>query len=253
MKNAHQIVLAVILALTVTSLARGQSTPNCQALAPLPPMATFGGPLTAPRGETELGIGVGGSGELNELSSQCPEVELGTTDWLVRWRRGVGDKTDIGFDWEISNTAGNGEIGTVKFAVRQRIAKGLRLEGGVGTADSGIGGRSINADAAAVIGTTNVDNPWNYYASLRVAASHGCINLVCLGGSGLDHNPGGIVPLGVIGASARVADSIHFIMEAGLGEIFSREKPAPVEYIHLSFGVQFDVGKKHGRSPIAGR
>lgn len=207
-------------------------------------MATFGGPLTAPRGETELGIGVGGSGELNEITPQCAEVELGTTDWLVRWRRGVGEKTDMGFDWVISNTGGNGQIGTVKFAVRQRVAKGLRLEGGVGTADSGFTGRSISADAAAVIGTTNVDNTWNYYASLRVAASHGCINLVCLGGSGLDHNPGGIVPLGVIGASARVTDNIHFLMEAGLGEVFSRQHPDPVGYIHLSFGVQFDVGKK---------
>ena len=244
MRTVDRIALAVILGLIVTSLARGQSTPNCQAIAPLPPMATFGGPLTAPRGETELGIGVGASGELNEIAPQCPEVELGTTDWLVRWRRGVADKTDIGFDWEISNTAGNGQIGTVKFAVRQRVARGLRLEGGVGTADSGIAGRSINADVAAVIGTTHEESTWNYYASLRVAASHGCINLVCLGGSGLDHNPGGIVPLGVIGASARVADNIHFIMEAGMGEVFSREHPDPVSYIHLSFGVQFDVGRK---------
>ncbi|HEV2422384.1 MAG TPA: hypothetical protein VGS59_11795 [Candidatus Acidoferrales bacterium] len=244
MRAAHRTVFLLLLGLTATTLAQGQTAPNCEPVASLPPMATFGGPLTAPRGETELGIGVGGSGELNEITPQCAEVELGTTDWLVRWRRGVGDKTDMGFDWVISNTGGNGQIGTVKFAVRQRAAKGLRLEGGVGTADSGFTGRSISADAAAVIGTTNVDNTWNYYASLRVAASHGCINLVCLGGSGLDHNPGGIVPLGVIGASARVTDNIHFLMEAGLGEVFSRQHPDPVGYIHLSFGVQFDVGKK---------
>jgi hypothetical protein len=243
-KTVRRIVLALILGLMATTLARGQNVPTCEAIAPLPPMATFGGPLTAPRGETELGMGVGGSGELNELTPQCAEVELGTTDWLVRWRRGVGDKTDIGFDWELSNTAGNGIIGTVKFAVRQRVAKGLRLEGGVGTADSGFLGRSINADVAAVIGTTHEASTWNYYASLRVGASHGCINLVCLGGSGLDHNPGGIVPLGVIGASARAADNIRFIMEGGLGEVFSGEHPDPNVYIHLSFGVQFDVGKK---------
>jgi hypothetical protein len=243
-RTARRIALVLTLIFIVATLARGQSTPNCQPIAPLPPMATFGGPLTAPRGETELGIGVGGSGELNELTASCPEVELGTTDWLVRWRRGVGDKTDIGFDWEVSNTAGNGQIGTVKFAVRQRVAKGLRLEGGVGTADSGAAGRSINADVAAVIGTTHEDNPWNYYASLRVGASHGCINLVCLGGSGLDHNPGGIVPLGAIGARARVADNIRFIMEGGLGGVFSREHPDPNVYIHLSFGVQFDVGRR---------
>jgi hypothetical protein len=243
-RTAHRIVFALILGLMGTTLTRGQNAPTCEAIAPLPPMATFGEPLTAPRGETELGIAVGGSGELNELTASCPEVELGTTDWLVRWRRGVGDKTDIGFDWEVSNTAGNGQIGTVKFAVRQRVAKGLRLEGGAGTADSGAAGRSINADVAAVIGTTHEDSPWNYYASLRVGASHGCVNLVCLGGSGLGHNPGGIVPLGVIGASARVAGNIHFIMEGGLGEVFSREHPDPNVYIHLSFGAQFEVGKK---------
>lgn len=245
MSTAHRIVFLLVFAVVATTVARGQSAPNCEAIAPLTPMSTFGGPLTAPRGETELGLAVGGSGELNELTSQCPEVELGTTDWLVRWRRGVRDKTDIGFDWVVSNTGGNGQMGTVKFAVRQRVAKGLRLEGGVGTADSGFAGRSINADVAVVIGTTNVDNTWNYYASLRVGASHGCINLLCLGGSGLDHNPGGIVPLGAVGASARVTDNIHFIMEGGLGNIFSREHPDPVGYIHLSFGVQFDVGKKH--------
>lgn len=242
MRTAHRIVFALILIFFATTLARGQSTPNCKAIAPLPPMSTFGGPLTAPSGETELGVGVGATGEL--APSPCFEVELGTTDWLVRWRRGISDKTDIGFDWVISNSdSNNGDGATIKFAVRRRVAKGLRLEAGVGTADSGWG-RSVNAEAAAVIGTTNLDNTWNYYASLRVGASHGCVNLVCIGGSGLDHPPGAIVPLGVIGASARVADNIHFIMEAGLGNIFSQEHPDSALYIHLSFGVQFDVGKR---------
>jgi hypothetical protein len=240
----HRIVVALILGLVATSLGRGQTVPNCKPIAPLPPMATFGGPLTAPSGETELGIGVGGSGELNETGQPaCGEVELGTTDWFVRWRRGVGGKTDIGFDWLIGNSnSNNGDEGTVKFAVRQRIAKGLRLEAGIGTADSGWG-RSVNADTAAVIGTTHEQSTWNYYASLRVGVSRGCVNLMCLGGTG-DHPPGGIVPLGAIGATARVADNIQFVMEGGLGDIFSREHPTTVQYVHLSFGVRFEAGKE---------
>lgn len=245
MRTIHRIVLGLIVGLLATTLLPGQTRPNCKPIAPLPPMGTFGGPLTSPRGETELAVGVGATGELDELAqATCGEVELGATDWFVRWRRGIGDKTDIGFDWVIRNAAVNGDAGTVKFAVRQRIAKGLRLEAGIGTADSGWG-RSVNADAAAVIGTTHEDRTWNYYASLRVGASRGCVNLVCIGGSGLDHPPGAIVPLGVIGSSARVADNIHFIMEAGQGDIFSREHPSRVVDVHLLFGVQFDVGKKH--------
>jgi hypothetical protein len=241
-KNAHRIVLLLFFGLMATTLARGQSPPNCEALAELPPMSTFGGPLTAPRGQTELGLGVGAYGE----TYPPPCGDQGTTDWLVRWRRGVGDRTDIGFDAVVLGTSANGGGGaTIKGAVRRRIAKGLRLEAGIGTADSGFAGRSVNAEAGAVIGTTNLDSTWNYYASLRVGASHGCINLLCAGGSGIDnHSPGGIVPLGAIGTSARVADNVHFIMEAGLGEAFSREHPDPGLYIHLSFGVQFDVGKK---------
>ena len=68
----------------------------------------------------------------------------------------------------------------------------------------------------------------------------------------IGHNPGGIVPFGVIGASARVADNIHFIMEAGPSNIFSREHPDSVLYVHLSFGVQFDVGKRRSRVCVQG-
>jgi hypothetical protein len=41
-----------------------------------------------------------------------------------------------------------------------------------------------------------------------------------------------------------VADNIHFVMEAGLGDIFSREHPTTVQYVHLSFGVRFEAGKE---------
>jgi hypothetical protein len=39
----RRVALGVILGLFAVTLARGQSAPNCNVVAPLPPMATFGG------------------------------------------------------------------------------------------------------------------------------------------------------------------------------------------------------------------
>lgn len=163
----------------------------------------------------------------------------------MRWRRGVSSRIDLGFDFEVDNHSGGAVGGTAKLAMRYQVTKGFRIEGGVGTADTGFAGRSVNADLAATIGTTNSDKTWNYYTSLRFAGSHGCINLLCAGGSG-SHPPGALIPLGVIGATARVSNNVRFVLEGGLGGIFSREHPDPGTYIHVSFGVLFDVGKKHG-------
>jgi hypothetical protein len=55
------------------------------------------------------------------------------------------------------------------------------------------------------------------------------------------------MPLGVIGATARVSDNTRFVMEAGLGGIFSREQPTSDPYYHFSFGLQFNVGKDRKR------
>src|SRR5262249_29730203 len=101
-----------------------------------------------------------------------------------------------------------------------------------------------NADLAAVIGTSNPYKTWNYYASGRLGASRGCANLFCVDNKG-EHPPGALVPLGAIGATARVNDNVHFVMEmAAIGGIFSREHPDPGAYIHFSIGVLFHVGKK---------
>jgi len=80
-------------------------------------------------------------------------------------------------------------------------------------------------------------------ASLRHGGSRGCINLFCAGDSGTDHSPGALIPLGVIGTTARVADNAHLVLPAGLGNIFSREHPDGT-YIHFSIGVLFDAGKR---------
>ncbi len=239
---SDRFVLVTILIFVIPCLALGQSnpSPNCELIASPPPLATFGGPATVTRGYTELGLGVGGYGEL--LPSPCDHG--GGTDWFVRWRRGLSNRIDVGFDVLADNQTDGSFGATAKIAVRYQVNQGFRLEGGLGAADEG-DGRSVNADLAATIGTRYPDRTWNYYTSLRLAGSHGCINPLCAGWLGLAGSslPGAILPLGVIGSSARISDNASFIMETGLGGIFSREHPGAGVYIHLSFGVLFDVGK----------
>jgi len=236
----HRFLLVVICIHLFTRLASGQTnpSPNCNLIASPPPLATFGGPATAAPGHTELGLGVGLYAEL--VPSPCDHG--GGTDWFVRWRRGVSNRIDLGFDVVADNQSDNSFGATAKVALRYQVNPGFRLEGGLGAADEG-DGRSVNADLAAVIGTRNLDKTWNYYTSFRLAASHGCAGLFCTGWLPGAVPPGALVPLGVIGSSARISDNSSFIMETGLGGIFSREHPAPGVYLHFSFGVQFDVGK----------
>lgn len=189
--------------------------------------------MAAP-GQTELGLAFGGYGEI--LPSPC--IHGGGEDWLGRWRRGFSGRFDFGFDFLINNQTDGSLGGTGKLAIRFRVTDGFRLEAGIGAADGGDGG-NLNADLAAVIGTHNQNKIWNYYMSLRLGAARGCINC-----SGTDHAPGALVPLGVIGATARISENTKFVMEAGLGGTFAQQLPAPSGYVHLSFGVLFDVGKE---------
>ena len=241
-----RIAWTVFLTAYFSCFAKGQAPPpNCETIAAPPPLATLGGPATAAPGNTELGIAVGAAG--NIYPSPCGHE--GFSDWLVRWRRGMNSRMDLGFDFEVDNHSGGGVGGTAKGAIRYQVKKGFRLEGGFGASDTGFAGGSLNADLAATIGTSNVDRTWNYYASLRLAGSHGCFRVSCLSVSG-GHAPGALVPLGVVGAVARVSENVRFVLETGLGEILSREHPDPGGYLHFSFGVLFDVGKKRTRGKV---
>jgi len=238
-----RLVLVAIFIFLIPCLASGQgnASPNCQLIASPPPLATFGGPATAAPGHTELGLGVGLYAEL--VPAPCDHG--GGTDWFVRWRRGLSNRIDLGFDVLADNQSDGSFGATAKVAVRYQVNQGFRLEGGLGAADEG-DGRSVNADLAATIGTRNPAETWNYYTSLRLAVSHGCLNPLCAGWLGLAGSgppPGAILPLGVVGSSARISDNASFIMETGLGGIFSREHPATGVYLHFSFGVLFNVGK----------
>jgi hypothetical protein len=241
------LVAGFVLAVSLSATGQTDSSPQCKLRAALPPMATFGGPATAERGQTELGVGVGAFGE--DHGAACAIDLVGATDWYTRWRRGLSSDTDLGFDAQISSEGDGTLTGTTKVAARVQATPGLRLEGGMGAADSG-DGRAVNGDLAATIGThDHPDNPWNYYAALRLAASHGCGNLFCLGGDSAPGTraPGAIVPVGEIGATARVSDTARFVMEGGLGEIYSRQQPHNGVYIHLAFGLQVVVGKARTR------
>lgn len=186
-------------------------------------------------GDTELGMGLGGYDE--PLPSPC--IHVGAADGMMRFRRAMTDRFDFGFDILLNIQADKTIGGTPKVAVRYLVTPGFRLEGGVGVADGG-DGRDLNADLAAVLGTHNAAENWNYYMSLRLAGSRGC--LTC--GANTNHAPGALVPLGVIGATARVSDNTRFVMEAGTGEIFARQYSSPAPYAHLFCGIQFDIRRQ---------
>lgn len=240
-EGAAVLILSWIVA--GSACGQTQAADNCKLRASPPPMATFGGPAVAGRGNTELGLAVGVYGE--GFDAPCAIDMGGATNWFVRWRRGIGDRSDLGFDVATFDQSDGSFGATTKVAGRYAATRGLRLEGGVGTSDNG-DGRSVNGDVAAVIGTNkHPERTWNYYASLRLAATHGCFNLLCIGGEGTPGSrpPGAVFPLGVIGATARASDATSFVMEGGLGEWVSRRTPSTGLYIHLNFGVLFDVGK----------
>jgi hypothetical protein len=236
-------ITAVILAVANSASGQADSNLNCKLRAAPPPMATFGGPAVAGSGRTELGVGAGAFGEWHYFD--CAPDIAGGSNWFARWRRGLGGRADLGFDGLVSTEADGTQTGVAKVAARFQATQGLRLEAGAGAADSG-DGRAVNGDLAAVIGTIRrPGETWNYYASIRLAASHGCFNLFCAGGVGPPGSraPGAIIPMGAIGATARITDTGRFVMEAGLGDITSRQQPNPGLYIHFAVGLQFVVGK----------
>jgi hypothetical protein len=241
-----RVFFALLAASILYQAAWSQSQPStaCQYKAAFPPLATFGGPATATPGHTELGLSVGAFAQ--GLNGSCTITDVaGASDWFTRWRRGMTSRTDLGFDFLLNIDPNGNEEGTIKGAMRYQATRGLRLEGGIGTADGGEG-RAVNGDLAAVIGTNkHPENTWNYYTSIRLAGSHGCINLFCLPVQSAPGSrpPGALMPLGAIGATARVSDTTRFVVEAGLGWYFSREQPTTDPFYHFSFGVQFVVGK----------
>jgi len=237
------VIAACAIAFPVSARAQTQPPADCNAIAYLPPMATFGGPSVTARGNTELALGLGAY-DANSALPTC--FDEGAEDGMMRFRRGMSDRFDFGFDVVFNNQTDNTIGSTTKAALRYLVTPGLRLEGGVGVGD-GEDGRNLNADVAAALGTHDPAKTWNNYMSLRLAGSHGC--LTC--GGNTNHAPGALVPLGVIGTTARVSDNTRFVMEAGLGGTFVRQYATPAIYIHFSCGIQFKVGRQPRRISAA--
>ena len=169
------MLLIFSVALPIPAGSQTSPSPNCDMIASLPPMATLGGPATAAPGQTELALAFGGYGEL--LPDPC--IHSGGLDWLTRFRRGMSNRIDLGFDSMVDNQT-DGSLGiTAKAAARFLVTHGFRLEGGVGASDQGDGGavNAENADFAAVVGASHPDQVWNYYMSLRLEARTDCVNL----------------------------------------------------------------------------
>ena len=218
---------------------------GCVTMAAPPPLATFGGPATAPRGQAEVAIAAGAGGSL------FPGAHAGGNGWFTRWRRGLNDRWDLGVDVLGAQHSDLGTL-TAKVAVRRRVRDHLRLEAGVGAADDSKG-KSLNADLGVTAGTVRAGAPWNYYVSFRVAGSHGYPGNVLGLGTSSDSiaPPDAFIALGAIGASGRLGSHAHFIFEGGYGGIAVRGHSGTGRAVYFGAGVLLDIGKGNAGSASA--
>ena len=231
-------IAAVVLFFAGFACGRS-SAQDCRTIAAPPPLATFGGPETVARGDSEMAFGAGFGGTLFDCTHK-----LGS-GWFGRWRTGVTDRIDLGADIIVVQHNDKGTA-TGKIAVRYQVRPRLRLEAGFGGADDS-DGKSLNADLGITTGTIR-DKTWNHYASLRVAAARGYPgNVCCFGGAnGTNVPPGNYLLLGSIGATARVTDNVRFVYEAGLGGVLTHfsDRSEIGRIVYLSVGVLFNTRKQ---------
>lgn len=148
-----------------------------------PPLATFGGPETAPNGAHEAALGA----VLSRVLFDCTHKPY--SGWFARWRYGVIDRVDVGSDLEAVQH--NDALTTaVKVAVRVRAHRRLRLEAGVGVADDA-DGKSLHADLAVTSGAGRGRTVQPFWA-VRFAAARGYPgDVCCFGGGGPGSTVGG--------------------------------------------------------------
>ena len=134
-KHCSLRVVASLIVLTTPMFRREAalpqtqtSSPDCRLAAYLPPMATVGGPVTVKNRQIELGLGFGAYAEI--IPSPC--IHAGGEDWFVRWRRGLSNRFDLGFDFAVNNQTDGSLGGTGKIAARYQVTNGFRLEVGIG-------------------------------------------------------------------------------------------------------------------------
>lgn len=204
---------------------------GCVVFAPPAPMVTFGGPQTAPEGQSEVAAGIGSGVVLFD------DAHTGGMGYLLRYKYGITGKYDLGVD-AIGVTRSDKATYTIKFANRYQLAPNWRLEGGLGIADDS-DGKSLNGDAGITWGTLPQNKPWNLYSTFRLGAAKGYPGDIF--GEGDEAPPNTFFTLLNVGTQGRISDQQKFIFEGGYGYVFPNgEKAGPVLY--LSGGVLFYIG-----------
>jgi hypothetical protein len=235
----RRVVVAVLPFILWATNANAQTTnqqiPGCKDIAPMPPVLTFGGPATVRAGSTELAIAAGAWGNL--FPGPCLH-ETGV-NWFGRWRRGLTDRLDVGFDFQETEHSSNQDL-SFKAAVRYKLLKDLRLEGGFGIGDD-TEGKSINTDVAATLGMPFSNATWSTYAAIRLAAARGYSSRAF---AGSNTPPGAVVPIASFGTSARVGENATWTFEGGGGGILSREHPDVGEFVYIAVGLNFTIHRK---------
>ncbi len=217
---------------------------GCVTFAPPSPLYTYGGPQTTPEGTSEAVVAVGSGVTLFE------EGHAGGTGWLGRYKYGVSDQLDLGFDFSGVQRNDGGYFGA-KLASRYQLTENTRLELALGVADDS-DGKSLNGDLAYTIGTIK-DRNWNYYSSLRLAYAHGYPgNALVLPGQRNDESdsiapPNTFFTLINIGAQGEVNENQKVIFEGGYGYVFPNgEDVGPALYV--SVGVLLQIGEENSRN-----
>lgn len=211
---------------------------SCVAIAPPPPMVTFGGPEITPKSESEIGIAVGTGIALFD------GAHSGANGYFIRYKYGLSDKFDLGIDWAGAKR-NDGLYISAKLATRYQLTNNQRLEFGIGAADDS-DGKSLNGDLAYTIGTTKKKS-WNYYSSLRIGYSKGYPgNAIFADQTPLPEDslapPNTMYTFINIGTQAEISKNQRFIFEGGYGRIFPNGRQSgPALYI--SAGLLFNIAK----------
>ena len=233
-KRCWRFLVAALAFVLLTTILHAQNDkiPGCKDIATLPPIFTFGGPATVPSGSTELAFGAGAWGNL--FPKPC-QHDTGMS-WFGRWRRGLGDRFDIGIDFQGEEHNSNQNL-CFNGAMRYRVLKDLRLEGGWGIGDD-TEGKSMNGEVGATAGVPVGNDVWGPYISVRLAAAHGYAGR-SFAGSNIP--AGALVPMAIFGTTARINDNMKWVFEGGAGGILSREHPHVGEYVFIAVGLDFTV------------
>ena len=214
-------------ALLVCGLASG-----CATFAPPSPLATFGGPATTPAGTTDLGLALGAGAVLNEWSE-------GGGGAFLRVNHGFTDNLDLGID-AVYAAYDDDEAVSAKLTLRCLVEPKLRLEMGVGAADSS-GGQSTNYDIALTTGSLDGSRDWNWYATGRIGGASG------MDGQTLFTHADDTEPTEVwlvmtsFGLERRLDGGKRFIVEGGVGYADTDNDDSGL--IYLTAGMLFNVGR----------